>query len=39
MFEMSATPTTRNAFDRAHAERGAALRSVWSWIFVSKVSR
>lgn len=33
MIEYSATSTIREAFDRAHVQRGRALRDAWSWLF------
>ncbi len=39
MFETSATPAIRNAMEKAHAQRGAALAEAWSWLFGGKTSR
>jgi len=35
MLEYSANAATRDAFARAHAERGQMMRDVWIWLWSS----
>ena len=39
MFETSANPAIRNAMQKAHAERGAALADAWGWLVGAKTFR
>ncbi len=32
MFETTTNARIRQGFERAHAERGAALRNAWHWL-------
>lgn len=39
MFEPTASYLTRDAIDRAHAQRGQALREALSWLIAFRSSR
>tara|TARA_R110002049_G_scaffold29972_3_gene102058 strand:+ start:7023 stop:7139 length:117 start_codon:yes stop_codon:yes gene_type:complete len=32
MFEATTNPAVRNAMQKAHAERGAAMAALWGWL-------
>lgn len=36
MIEISTSQAARDAYARAHAERGRAVRRTWSWLFGSR---
>jgi len=36
MIEMTTHPSVQRAFQRAHSERGKAVRAVLNWIFGSR---
>jgi hypothetical protein len=39
MIEAPTTERSRAALQRAHAERGQALKDAWNWLFASTWSR
>ncbi len=36
MFEATTNPAARNAMQNAHAARGEAVSSMWTWLFARK---
>ncbi|SLN65922.1 hypothetical protein TRL7639_03732 [Falsiruegeria litorea R37] len=36
MIEMTTNPAAQRAFQRAHAERSKAIKSVFNWLFGSR---
>lgn len=39
MLEVTTYAQTRAAMDRAHSERAAAFRSLWTWMFMARTPR
>ena len=39
MIEASINTRNRNAMQRAHEERGLAMKAAWRWLFPSKNAR